>query len=551
MPNRIDATGPYDGLGGQTSSVLARLSVRALDGGVAGANPLHLEECADALELLAWPASNSLERLNLWLGRDPSMAQRRARRLREALEASGTVMASADPAQAGPIMAALQKFSYYLGTLLVAPSPSAARQPADGNRAVLQALQARISALGNGQALALALVHCGAIDRIDALRGMRAGDALVERITRVLREQVLRPSDSITPLSRDEFACLLQPMPSEGVAILAAQKMLRLLDAPIEADDFAAPAEPHIGFALWPQHGKDTEELLQHAKAALRTARSGYERIALYRPDAPEAAFDESRYAARLRQAIQDNSLHLFYQPQADFRSGELIGAEALLRWNDSQLGPVPPNVAVAVAESAGMMNDLTLWIINSAIQQCVAFREVQPDFTVSINISPSNLHEADLPAYVQRALRTWNVASAGIIFEVTETAILSDQKLAMEALEQLKRLGLSIAIDDFGTGYSSMYYLAQMPLNELKIDIMFVRDMLKLPQHAKIVRSLIDLAHNLELGVVAEGVEDEALWSALRHLGCDRAQGWFVGKPMPAADLMARIRLGGRVGAG
>jgi EAL domain-containing protein (putative c-di-GMP-specific phosphodiesterase class I) len=237
----------------------------------------------------------------------------------------------------------------------------------------------------------------------------------------------------------------------------------------------------------------------------------------------------------------------MHYQPQVDFRNRRIVGAEALLRWNDDELGAVPPNVAVSVAESAGLINDLTLWVIGAAIQQCAAFRSLQPDFTVSVNISPSNLHEADLPHYVHRSLRTWDVSGKGVIFELTETAILSDQKLALEALNELKRLGVGIAIDDFGTGYSSMYYLAQMPLDELKIDIMFVRQMLELPQHAKIVRSLIELAHNLELTVVAEGVESEPIWSALQHLGCDRAQGWYVGKPVSAAELSARLSVSPR----
>jgi EAL domain-containing protein (putative c-di-GMP-specific phosphodiesterase class I) len=143
----------------------------------------------------------------------------------------------------------------------------------------------------------------------------------------------------------------------------------------------------------------------------------------------------------------------------------------------------------------------------------------------------------------VGRSLRTWNLSGKGLILEITETAILNDQKAAVEALESLKRLGVGVAIDDFGTGYSSMYYLAQMPLDELKIDIMFVRQMLELPTHAKIVRSLIDLAHNLELSVVAEGVENEAIWSALDHLGCDRAQGWYIGKPVAATEFLQRLR--------
>ena len=174
------------------------------------------------------------------------------------------------------------------------------------------------------------------------------------------------------------------------------------------------------------------------------------------------------------------------------------------------------------------------MWVITSAIQACREFQKVIPDFTVSINISPSNLREADLPYYVDRALRTWNVKGESIVIEITETAMMVEQATSHEALRQLKALGVKLSVDDFGTGYSSMQYLAQLPLDELKIDLSFVKGMLDQPQNAKIVRSLIDLAHNLELKVVAEGVESSAILAALDQLGCDHAQGWDVGSRHP-----------------
>ena len=548
MSSRIDTSGHFPGLREKGHVALSRIAGRALEGGVFGdIDDRDIAECREALEALAWPGDDTVERLVLWLGTQPTTSMRKAARLRKVLEACATVIATADPAQTGAIIGALDKFAYHLGGMVEGRAGDSQRE-LQGSDAGLVALE-RYMADANGAEVGVLIVHCGAIDQVDALRGLRAGDALVRAIGERLRGQVLRASDALELASRDEYACFLRPMPSEGVAILAAQKMLRVLDVPIELEEYSATPEPNIGIALSAQHGRDPAELMQRAKAALRTARAGRERIAVFRAEAPAAAFDESRYAARLRLAIQNNALELFYQPQADFRTSRVVGAEALLRWNDAQLGTVAPNVAVSVAESSGLINELTLWVINSAVRQCAAFRAVQPDFTVSINISPSNLHESDLAAYVGRALRTWNVGGRGVVFEITETAILSDQKLAMEALNELKRLGVGISVDDFGTGYSSMYYLAQMPLDELKIDIMFVRQMLQLPQHAKIVRSLIDLAHNLELGVVAEGVEDGPIWSALQHLGCDRAQGWHIGKPMPAADLAARLPSTGPAG--
>jgi EAL domain-containing protein (putative c-di-GMP-specific phosphodiesterase class I) len=235
----------------------------------------------------------------------------------------------------------------------------------------------------------------------------------------------------------------------------------------------------------------------------------------------------------------------LYYQPQLDMHTGRIEGAEALLRWNDDVLGTVRPDIAVRAAESGGLIDHLTMWVITSAIQACHEFQKVIPDFRISINISPSNLREADLPFYVDRALRTWNVRGSSIVIEITETAMMVDQTTSHDALRQLKALGVELSVDDFGTGYSSMQYLAQLPLDELKIDLSFVKAMLEQPQNEKIVRSLIDLAHNLDLKVVAEGVESKEILAALQALGCDHAQGWDVGRPTTAQDLMARLKAG------
>ena len=276
----------------------------------------------------------------------------------------------------------------------------------------------------------------------------------------------------------------------------------------------------------------------------MHEARGLRDRISLYMPPAGDAAaIDQLEYENRLRDRDRAEQSRLCFQPQLDMRTGRVGGAEALLRWNDEVLGPVPPHLAVRAAESAGLIDHLTMWVITSAIQSCHEFQKVLPDFTVSINISPSNLREADLPYYVDRALRTWNVRGSSIVIEITETAMMVEQATSHEALRQLKALGVKLSVDDFGTGYSSMQYLAQLPLDELKIDLTFVKAMLEQPQNAKIVRSLIDLAHNLELTVVAEGVENAETLAALAHLGCDHAQGWDVGKPSTLQDLMTRLQ--------
>jgi len=399
-------------------------------------------------------------------------------------------------------------------------------------------------ARAGGQNIALMLVHCAAIDRIDALHGFNAGDRLSNKIAGALRSRALRKNDAIEILSRDEFACILRPVSSEGVATLAAQRVMTLLGATLlDFGGISELADIAIGIAMFPDHGPDAESLLQRAKHALQTARGRRDRVWIYEVQAAASAVDQSQYAARMRLALDQNSLMLHYMPQVSLRTGRLTGAEALLRWTDNVLGFVPPYGAVQAAESAGLIDRLTQWIITSTVQQCAEFQSIDPKFSVSVNVSPSNLREPDLPIYIDRALRTWDVARGNLTVEITESAMMNDPNAATEMLHELKSLGVRLSVDDFGTGYSSMYYLAQLPLDELKIDLSFVRTMLEVPINAKIVRSLVDLAHNLELSVVAEGVENEAIMNALAHLDCDHAQGYHVGKAVPGADLAARMR--------
>lgn len=394
-----------------------------------------------------------------------------------------------------------------------------------------------------GNSVALLLVHCGGVERTDALQGFHAGSLLSGAIEKVLRTEALRKNDIVQSISRNEFACVLRPSPSEGIAILAAHRINSALGAPLMLGDQAIAADSSVGIAMFPEHGDHADALLQRAKAAQHTALKQLDRFWVHAETNAAPAGNQAKYEPRLRLALLHNGLSLAFQPQLELRTGRIVGAEALLRWHDEILGSVPPNRTVAVAEQAGLIDRLTFWVITSAVQWCAQFAQIDPEFTVSVNISPSNLREPDLPMFIDRALRTWGVNGANLVVEITETAILIDQEAANQALNELKSNGVRLSIDDFGTGYSSMYYLAQMPLDELKIDLMFVRDMLTVPVHAKIVRSLIELAQNLELTVVAEGVESQDVLEALQHLSCDRVQGYHIGKPAAAEDLIARLR--------
>ena len=400
-----------------------------------------------------------------------------------------------------------------------------------------------MSARAAGDQVAILMVHVGAIDRVDAMHGLHAGDELLAGVIGRLKAHLLRRFDCIEAVSRNELVCALRPMPSEGLAMLAAQRTVTLLTSPIEYGGTSAVPEVTVGIAMFPADGGDAAELLKNAKHALRTAHGHREPVRQYENHGTRSGTDRLQYEQRLRIALERNSLELHFQPQLNLRTGKVERAEALLRWNDEVLGRVAPNLLIEAAEAAGLIDRVTLWVVTTAVQRCAEFQRLSPRFSVSVNVSPSNLAEPDLPLYVDRALRTWGVGGTSLVAEITETAMMADQTKAQETLGQLKSYGTHISIDDFGTGYSSMYYLARLPLDELKIDIMFVRNMLNSPQDAKIVRSLIDLAHNLDLEVVAEGVENGEIQSALQHLGCDFVQGYHIAKPMPAGDLAALLR--------
>ena len=424
-------------------------------------------------------------------------------------------------------------------------TPSHMREPTDSdlfNPLILRLQQALADARTVGERIALLLVHCGAIERTDSHQGFNAGSMLSNSIEHLLRTEALRKNDTVECLARGDFACILRPSPSEGVAILAAHRIQSVLRSSLTLGDKPVAADASVGIALFPDHGLDADLLLKRAKEAQQSALGERDRLSVYCETEAALAIDQAQYDSRLRLALRENALSLALQPQRDLRTGRITGAEALLRWHDDVLGTVPPSRIVAVAEAGGVMDQLTFWVVTRAVQTCAQFVKLDPEFTVSVNVSPSNLREPDLPMFIDRALRTWGVSGANIVVEITETAMLVDQNAANEALNELRSHGVRLSIDDFGTGYSSMYYLAQLPLEELKIDLMFVRDMLVAPVHAKIVRSLVELAHNLELTVVAEGVESEAVQAALQHLGCDRVQGYYIGKPAAAEDLLARL---------
>ncbi len=390
-----------------------------------------------------------------------------------------------------------------------------------------------------GKSLGLLVLQIGKVEQIDRQLGLQKGEAFMLRVTRRMREGVLRKQDQLGRVSRDQFACLLPRIAGEGVAILAANKILGVLEAPIPIGDRDFDIDAVIGIAVFPDHGSDSQALVRNAKLAARAARNATGRTAVYDPAHGESEERQMLYETRLRYALEESALGLAFEPQLDAKSGKIGGLQCVLRWTDAELGDLPEARALATAEAAGVMRELTSWIFNNALRQSAEFARVGLECKLGLRVSASGLLQPDFPEFVDRALRTWGVPPGRVVIGIHETAIAGDLDQVKGALARLKRLGVRLGIDGFATGASSLSNLAQLPFDELKLDAFFVADMQRSALHSKIVKSLARLARDLGLHLTAEGVENGETVLALLALGCERVQGKHVSLPLTAEEIL------------
>lgn len=390
-----------------------------------------------------------------------------------------------------------------------------------------------------GKQLGLLLLHVAKVEQVDGLLGLQKGEAFMLRVTRRMREGVLRKQDQLGRVSRDQFACLLPNIAGEGVAILAANKILGALEAPIPIGDRSFAPDAAIGIAMYPDHGADPQTLVRNGKLAVRAARAGTEHVAVYDPAHGESEERSMRYEVRLRYALEENVLQIAFDPQLDLENNRIGGWACQLRWTDEELGSVSEAQAVDAALSSGLIRELTWWTFNSALRLCAEFAQTGFELPISISASASGLMQPDFPEFVGRALRTWKVSPDRLVVELDEVALVGDVDTVKDVLTRLKALGVRLAIKDFGASSSSLGNLAQLPLDEVKIGARFIADMRQVPFNAKIVRSLAHLAQDLGFRVTAEGVQDEDSALALSTLGCSRIQGPYVGEPLSAQEVM------------
>ena len=397
------------------------------------------------------------------------------------------------------------------------------------------------TARGAGAHVAVMMLDLDRFKLINDSLGHPAGDQVL-RLVAARLQTTLRDTDMVARLGGDEFAIVLPDGSAERVQRVA-QRILGELEAPIPLDGQAVDVSASIGVACHPEHGDDPDVLMRHADVAMYAAKRGNTGWAAYDPQRESGRMTHLSLLGELRHAIEHDELSLYYQPKLDLVTGQVRRAEALVRWIHPERGFVSPGEFVPFAEQTGAIKQLTRWVLARGIRQVADWRAAGLDIAVSINVSTRDLMSPDLTEYVSDQLARQGTPPDRVCLEITESGFMEDPTHALATLERLHGLGLMLSVDDFGTGYSSLAYLKKLPVSELKIDQSFVRDMVTNEDDATIVRSTIELGHNMGLEVTAEGVEDGAGLEMLRDLGCDQAQGYFIAKPMPAPQFEDWLR--------
>jgi diguanylate cyclase len=388
---------------------------------------------------------------------------------------------------------------------------------------------------------ALLLIDLDRFKEINDTLGHDLGDQLLVQVGRRL-SATLRQVDTVARLGGDEFAVLLPRVETADGALTVARKLQSSLEEPFALDGLTLDVEASIGVALYPDHGRDPEELLQHADIAMYTAKELHAGFVTFDPRQDQHSPRRLALLGELRRALEHRQLLLHYQPKVDAHSGRVLGAEALVRWQHPEHGRISPDEFIPLAERTGIIGPLTSYVMDAALRQCRQWHQAGHELSVAVNVSARSLLDLHFPDEVGALLARHQVPAELLVVELTESAIMADPVRALEVVGRLNAMGVQLSIDDFGTGYSSLAYLRSLPVHELKIDRSFVSKMISDASDAVIVHSTVDLGRNLGLRVVAEGVEDALTLQQLGLLGCHAVQGYHISRPISADDLMTWV---------
>jgi diguanylate cyclase (GGDEF)-like protein len=403
----------------------------------------------------------------------------------------------------------------------------------------LDRVRQAIGSLGPDACLAVLLLDLDRFKEVNDTLGHSTGDLVLREVGTRL-ERSLPESHTIARLGGDEFAVLVPAVPDRDAALGLARVVRAELERPLTTDELELQVGGSVGVALCPEHGADPGLLLQRADVAMYTAKSAHSGIEVYAAERDQYSPRRLALVGALRAAVEARALTVVYQPKAELPGGRVTGMEALVRWQDPAHGTVPPDEFIPIAESTGLIGPLCRFVLEVAVDQARGWLDQGLEVGVAVNLSVRNLLEPGLADRVARLLASSGLPAGLLTLEITEGAVMTDPATAIAVMHQLAGAGVRLSIDDFGTGYSSLAYLKRLPVDEVKLDKSFVLGMTSDPDDAAIVRSTVELARNLGLRMVAEGVEDQGTWDALAAVGCELAQGYHLARPMPAGQATA-----------
>lgn len=407
---------------------------------------------------------------------------------------------------------------------------------------LLRQLEATVAAARqDSRGPALLVVGLDRIDEVNDTLGHVHGDRLLQHIAARLRS-TFADEGLVACLGSDQFAVLLAHADHLD-AERAAQALLRTFEETFTVANCAINVGASIGVALHPEHGSDSDQLLRRADVAMSVARRTLSGVAFYSADEDRHSADRLALVPELKRAIECDELQLWYQPKLALNSSRCVGLEVLVRWQHPRRGVVPPDQFIPIAEQTGMIKHVSRWVLNASLRQQRQWKDLGLTLPIAVNLSMHDLQNPRLLDELAELLARWQVQPGDLLVEITESSLMLDPVRAFETVTGLHTLGVGTAIDDFGTGYSSLGYLKRLPVDELKIDKSFVQHLATDEDDLAIVRSTIRLGHDLGLSVTAEGVEDASAFSLLRELGCDVAQGYYVGRPRPADKVIEELR--------
>jgi diguanylate cyclase (GGDEF)-like protein len=393
----------------------------------------------------------------------------------------------------------------------------------------------------NGKKAALLYMDLDGFKEVNDTLGHDVGDQLLKNVAERMRNSV-KEKDIIARLGGDEFAIILDDIRDQEAPVIVAQKIGKKFDEPYQLDGRLVNVGISIGIAICPDHTSDINDLISFSDAAMYSAKKQKSGYALYSDKGIKSEKENMRLITDLRSAMKEGRLGIVYQPKQNLQTGEIDSVEALVRWEHSELGSIPPARFISLAEDSSLINELSEWVFETALRDCSNWEDRGCSLGVSINVSARNLQNEKLIVMLLSVIEGNKLKPNRVTLEITEASSMTDSDIAIKNLVGLSMMGVNISIDDFGTGHASMIFVQKLPVREIKIDREFVYNMLNNGRDKKIVQSLIHLAHDIGCNVVAEGVENYLAMEKLKEMGCDLAQGFSIAQPMQSDKLLGWI---------